>query len=208
MLYINVCACGGALGRYVVGVSGATGVILAVKTLEALAERGHEIELVLTPNALYTATFELGKDYATTKKFLGHLSKKTQESIQLHAIQDVGCAIASGSYPVDAMVIIPCSLATVAAISVGLGDNVLRRAADVTLKEDRPLIIVPREAPLSELHLENLLKLKRLGATILPPTPAWYTQPKTLEDVENFIVGKVLDALKIEHQLYKRWKAE
>lgn len=196
------------MGRYVVGVSGATGVILAVKTLEALAERGHEIELVLTPNALYTASFELGKEYATTKKFLGQLSKQTQASIQVHAIQDVGCAIASGSYPVDAMVVIPCSLATVAAISIGLGDNVLRRAADVTLKEDRPLIIVPREAPLSELHLENLLKLKRLGATILPPMPAWYTQPKTLEDVENFIVGKVLDALKIEHQLYKRWKVE
>jgi flavin prenyltransferase len=193
------------MGRYVVGVSGASGIVLALHLLRALTEKGHRVELTMSQYALYTASLELGKEYATPGKFLSHIEKR--EYVSLHANQDVGCAIASGSFATDGMIIIPCSVATLAAIAHGLGDNALRRAADVTLKEKRPLIIVPREAPLSEIHLENMLKLCRLGATIVPPVPAWYTQPKTLEDVEKFIVGKVLDALKIEHDLYPRWKS-
>lgn len=195
------------MGRFVVGVSGASGIVLACRLIVELASGGHFIELVMSQSALYTASIELGKAWAPGAKFVKQLPASLQKKITLHPIQDVACAIASGSYPVDGMIIIPCSMATVAAVAIGLGDNVLRRAADVTLKEKRPLVIVPRESPFSELHLENLLKLSRLGATIVPPVPAWYTAPKTLEDVENFIVGKVLDALRVDHSLYPRWKS-
>lgn len=192
--------------KFVVGITGASGVVLAQKLIVNLAQSGYLVELIITQHALYTATFELGKEYGTPKKFLNIFPHTIQEKITLHSIQDIGCAIASGSYPVDGMIIIPCSMATLAAVAVGLGDNALRRAADVTIKEKRPLIIVPRESPFSEIHLENLLKLTRLGATIVPPIPAWYTNPTTLEDIENFIVGKVLDTLHLPHTLYKRWK--
>lgn len=195
------------MGRFVVGISGASGVVLARRLIVELASGGHAIELVMSQSAQYTAAIELGKEWATAAKFVQQLPASIQGQVTIHPIQDVGSAIASGSYRVDGMVVIPCSMATVAAIAVGLGDNVLRRAADVTLKEKRPLVLVPRESPLSELHLENLLKLSRLGAAIVPPVPAWYTAPQTLEDVENFIVGKVLDVLRIDHQLYKRWKS-
>ncbi|MCC5833066.1 MAG: UbiX family flavin prenyltransferase [Chlamydiales bacterium] len=193
------------MGRYVVGVSGASGVVLALHTLRALTDLGHRVELTLSQYALYTATLELGKGYATAAKFLSHIEKR--ELITLHSNQDVGCAIASGSFVTDGMIVIPCSVATLAAVAHGLGDNALRRAADVTVKEKRPLILVPREAPFSEIHIENMLKLSRLGATIIPPVPAWYTEPKSIQDVEKFIVGKVLDALKLDHNLYPRWKS-
>lgn len=194
------------MGRYVVGVSGASGVVLALHTMRALTGQGHRVELAISQYALYTAALELGKEYGTSSKFLSHIDNR--ELITLHSNQDVGCAIASGSFVTDGMIIIPCSVTTLAAVAHGLGDNALRRAADVTLKEKRPLILVPREAPFSEIHLENMLKLSRLGATIVPPVPAWYTDPKSLEDVEKFIVGKVLDALKLEHNLYPRWKSQ
>jgi 4-hydroxy-3-polyprenylbenzoate decarboxylase len=98
-------------------------------------------------------------------------------------------------------------MTTVAALAIGLGDNALRRAADVTLKEKRPLILVPRETPFSTLHLENLHKLSVLGAVILPPVPAWYNKPTSIEDMENFIIGKILDVLRLSHNLYQRWKS-
>lgn len=193
--------------RFVVGVSGASGIVLALKLIRGLIDSGMHVELIFTQNALYTAMLELGKEYRTSAKILEKWFSEKTDQLTLHAIQDVGASIASGSYLVDGMIIIPCSMSTVAAIACGLGDNALRRAADVTIKEKRPLILVPREAPLSTLHLENLLKLSQLGATIIPPVPAWYNQPKSLEDVENFIVGKVLDSLRIPHTLYPRWKA-
>ena len=194
------------MGRFVVGISGASGVALSRRLIAALATFGHTVELVMSQYALYTATLELGKEFGTASKFVSHFPEEIRKKITVHSIHDVGCAVSSGSYPVDGMIIIPCSMTTVAAIATGLGDNAIRRAADVSLKEKRPLVIVPRETPFSEIHLENLLKLSRLGATIIPPIPAWYTEPKTIEDVENFIVGKVLDLLRIEHSLYKRWK--
>lgn len=194
------------MGRFVVGVSGASGVVLARLLIQELMQQGHVVEFVMSQSAQYTASIELGKEWATANKWVQQFSSEAGQ-IHLHPIQDLGCAIASGSYPVDGMVIVPCSMATLAAISIGLGDNVLRRAADVTLKEKRPLILVPRECPFSELHLENLLKLSRLGATIVPPIPGWYTAPKTLEEVESFIVGKILEALRLDHQLYPRWKS-
>ncbi len=189
------------MGRLVVGISGASGICLAHRLISVV---DCEVDLVMTPSALYTAGLEMGREYATVKRFVQSLER----DVTVHGINDLGSAIASGSHLVDAMVIIPCSMTTIAAMAVGLGDNCLRRAADVTLKEKRPLVIVPREAPLADIHLENLYKLSKRGATIVPPVPAWYTKPQSLEDVENFIVGKVLDALKIEHSLYPRWRSQ
>jgi len=188
----------------VVGISGASGIVLAYKSIVALARKGFHIDLVMSSSALYTAKYELGEEFATTKRFLGMLPEDV--SVKLHGIHDVGSAIASGSYPSMGMLIVPCSMATVAAVAHGLGDNCLRRAADVTLKERRPLVVVPRETPLSAIHLENMLKLTQLGSTIVSPVPAWYTNPQNLADVEDFIVGKILDAFKIDNALYPRWK--
>jgi len=194
------------MARFIVGVSGASGIILAYRAIVRLASLGHFIELVITQQALYTATLELGKEFSTAKKILQGLPEEIQEQVTLHAVQDSGASICSGSYHTDGMLIVPCSMATLAAIACGLGDNCLRRAADVILKERRRLVIVPRESPLNQIHLENMLKLTSMGAMMVLPVPAWYTQPRTLEDVENFIVGKALDALGVaDHNLYPRW---
>jgi len=193
------------MARIVVGVSGASGIVLAIKAVSALGELGHDIELVVTKHGFHTAAYELGKEYASPNMFLQKLSEEGRKRVRLHAIQDMGAAICSGSFLTLGMLIIPCSMATVAAVSLGLSDNCLRRAADVTLKEKRPLILVPRESPLSEIHLENMLRLARLGASILPPVPAWYNGMQSMDEIENFIVGKALDLFKIEHTLYKRW---
>lgn len=192
--------------KFVIGISGASGIILAYKLMLALLEQDHSIELVVSKNAQYAASLELKEKYGVPDEFMKSLSEDHKAKIHAHSIGDVGCSIASGSFPTDGMIIIPCSMATIAAVSIGLADNALRRAADVTIKEKRSLIIVPRESPFSEIHLENLLKLARLGATIIPPIPAWYTHPTSVDDIENFIVGRVLDCLKIPHQLYPRWK--
>lgn len=193
------------MARIVVGISGASGIALAHLAVDVLTDLGHDIELIMTRDAHLTALEEMGKEYATGAKFVQSFSNEKRARITLHGIQDFAATVASGSYQVYGMLIIPCSMATLAAVACGLSDNLLRRTADVTLKERRPLVIVPRESPLSEIHLENMLKLSRLGAVIVPPVPAWYTQPKSLRDVENFIVGKALDALKIENDIYPRW---
>jgi 4-hydroxy-3-polyprenylbenzoate decarboxylase len=194
--------------RVVVGVSGASGIVLAFKMVKALTYLGHYVDLVFTRDAFYTAVEEMGADYCTIDKFLSHYTQEERSLISTHKINDFTAPIASGSFQCYGMIIIPCSMATVAAVATGLSDNLLRRAADVTLKERRHLVIVPREAPFSEIHLENMLKISRMGGVIVPPCPAWYMHPKSLDDVENFIVGRSLDALKIDNKLYKRWREE
>lgn len=193
------------MARIIVGVSGASGVVLAYRSLTVLAKLQHRVELVMTRDSCATAVEELGLNYSTPERFISDLTKAEQELITVHKIQDFTASIASGTYPVDGMLVIPCSMATLAAIRIGLSDNLLRRAADVTLKEKRPLVIVPRESPFSEIHLENMLALARMGSTIVPPIPAWYMKPQTLCDVENFIVGRALKALGIDANLYPNW---
>ena len=191
--------------RIVVGVSGASGIVLAHKTVDALTKLGHQVDLVISRDAFFTAVEEMGIEYSTMEKFLSHFTEEQRVLIHPHRINDFTAPIASGSFKFYGMVIVPCSMATLAGVAMGLSDNLLRRAADVALKERRPLVIVPRESPFSEIHLENMLKITRMGGVIVPPCPAWYNHPKSLDDVENFIVGRTLDALKIEHSLYKRW---
>ena len=147
----------------------------------------------------------MGPDFATPQKWLRHLSLEEREFVTCYKVNDFKAPIASGSFKTSGMCIVPCSMATLAALSCGLADNLLRRAADVTLKERRPLIIAPREAPLNAIHLENMLKLSRLGAVIFPPIPAWYMRPSTLEEMENFMVNRLLDSLKLPNLDYDRW---
>lgn len=193
------------MARYVIGISGASGAILGYRLCQALLERNHNVELVLSRGALFTAKEEMGESFSTPQKFISNFPQQLRHNLSLHAIHSIEARICSGTYPVDGMAIVPCSMATVAAIACGLGDNSLRRAADVALKEKRRLIVVPRETPLSEIHLENLLKLARMGAVIVPPIPAWYMHPTSLSACEAFVVGKVLDLWKIEHDLYTPW---
>lgn len=189
------------MGRYVVGVTGASGTILAIRLLRLLTDQGNQVALVVSEAARETASHEL----SAPSDFLQGVERR--ELVTRYENQNLAAPIASGSYPTDGMVVIPCSMATLAALSIGLGDNLLRRAADVTLKERRPLILVPRETPLHAIHLENLLKLSKRGAIIFPPVPAWYSKPTSLEEMENFLVGRVCDQLRIPHQLYVGWGA-
>lgn len=191
--------------RYIVGMSGATGAVLAYKLTRELLEKGHQVELVASKPAMRTSAWELGVEFGNPQKIRDSFPHSLRERLIIHPIQDIGATIASGSYQTDAMIIVPCSMATVAAIAVGLGDNLLRRAADVTLKERRPLVLVFRESPLSEIHLENLLKLSRLGVHVVPPIPAWYTRPQSLGEVEDQIVGRVLASLGISSKLHAEW---
>lgn len=188
------------MANIIVGISGASGIILAHKTIEALIAAGFHIDLVISTAALATAKQEI--DRGSPKKLLEGFPPA---SVTLHPLYDFAASIASGSYKAEGMVIVPCSMATLAAVALGLSDNLLRRAGDVCLKERRPLVLVPRETPLSAIHLRHMLTLTEMGAHIVPPMPAWYNKPQTLADVEDFIVGKVLDCLKVSHTLYPSW---
>ena len=187
--------------RYVVGISGASGVILAVTLVTELAKLGHHVDVIISPSAKKTLYYELD-----TKSFLATIPQHLHKNILLHHITSIESSLSSGSSSVDATIIVPCSVATITAISCGLADNLLRRVADVALKEKRPLILVPRESPLSTIHLENLLKLAQNGAIILPPMPIWYFKPQTADDIANDIVGKILATLRLDSPLIKRWE--
>ena len=184
--------------KLIIGISGASGVIYGVRFLEVLNTKNIESHLVFTPMA--EKILEQETDF------------KKQKLIELatyhYKISDLSAPISSGSLLTQGMVIIPCSMKTLAGIACGYSDNLLLRAADVTLKEKRTLIIVPRETPLRKVHLENMLRLANEGASIVPAMPGFYYHPKTLDDAINHIVGKVLDILRIDNDLYQRWHKE
>ncbi|WP_174734997.1 UbiX family flavin prenyltransferase [Mesobacillus harenae] len=181
--------------KIVLGISGATGAIYGIRILEALKERGVETHLIMSEWAEKTITIETPYKPADIKDLATYAySSRNQAAI-----------ISSGSFLTDGMIIAPCSMKSLASISYGLADNLLSRTADVTLKEKRKLVIVPREAPLSEIHLENMLRLARAGAVILPPMPAFYNKPTTVDQIVNHTVARVLDQFRIENKLTERW---
>lgn len=180
--------------RLIVAVTGASGVIYGKRLLEVLREKDVEIHLIVSEAARRVVRHELGDELV-----LHSLAHKVYEPWDLDA------PITSGSFQVKGMVIVPASMRTIAAISHGYGDNLITRAADVQLKERRPLILVPRETPLNTIHLENMTRLSRLGACILPAMPAFYHKPESIGKLVDFIVGKILDQLGIDHSLYLRW---
>jgi 4-hydroxy-3-polyprenylbenzoate decarboxylase len=183
--------------RIIVGVSGASGSIYAIQTLRALrAIGGFEIHLVVSPQAKQTVRLETDVE----PHELEALADVVHDSANLAA------SISSGSYKTDGMIVVPCSMRSASAIAYSLNDNLLVRAADVCLKERRTLVLVVRETPLHVNHLRNLARAAEAGAIILPPVPGTYSRPKTIEDVVNHTVGKVLDQFGIDHDLFQRWQ--
>lgn len=180
----------------VVAITGSSGVIYGVRLLEVCQKLGIETDLIVSNAAEILLEMELGKK-------TGELQKLATRS---YSPDDLTAPIASGSYRVDGMVIAPCSMKTLGAIASGVAADLISRAADVTLKQNRPLVLVPRETPLNLVHLENMAKLKRAGATILPPSPAFYHKPVKVSDLIDFIVGRVLEMFGVEHKLYRRWE--
>jgi len=184
--------------RILIGITGASGALYARRVLERLAIEGrHEILVVVSHAGRRLLFEELGAEIgAPPGDFGSWLRIKTDhaDGLRLLPVEDIGAGPASGSFRLDAMVIVPCSMRTLAAVSGGLADNLLTRAADVCIKESRRLVIVPRECPFSAIHLENMLRLARLGVRIVPPIPGFYRHPETLDDLVDFVVGKILAA--------------
>jgi len=181
--------------RIIIGITGASGSPYAVSLLKKTKSLGIETELVVSRMGEQVMKQECGVSIEEAASFCS----------VLHDVNDLGASIASGSYCCDGMVIVPCSMKTLSAAASGYADNLLTRAADVTIKEKRPLVMVVRETPLSAIHLENMLKLSRLGAVILPACPAFYTNPASIEDMTDFITGKILDELGIRNEIYRHW---
>jgi 4-hydroxy-3-polyprenylbenzoate decarboxylase len=182
--------------RLVVGVSGASGVIHAIRLLEVLKDRDDvETHLILTKPAERTIVEETAWEPGAVRALAS----------VVHSVNDVGAPVASGSFDTIGMAVLPCSIRTVSAIAYGLADNLLTRAADVTLKERRKLVLVVRETPLHRGHLKAMLEATENGAIILPPMPAFYTMPESVRDIVDHTVARVLDQFAIEHTLSKRW---
>jgi 4-hydroxy-3-polyprenylbenzoate decarboxylase len=181
--------------RIVVGITGASGAIYGIRLLEALRGRGLEVHLVMTKPAERTVVEETDKPLRYVRELAD----------VVHSVSNIGATIASGSFKCEGMVVAPCSIRTVAAIAYCLADNLLTRAADVALKEKRKLALLVRETPLHTGHLKALLQAAESGALIMPPVPAFYSRPATLDQVIDHTVGRVLDLFSVEHDLVKRW---
>jgi 4-hydroxy-3-polyprenylbenzoate decarboxylase len=182
--------------RIVVGLAGSSSPIYGIRTLEVLRAAGVETHLVISDGAKRTIPIEA--------------LRKVEEVAALATVvynnHDLAASISSGSFHTDGMIVAPCSMKTLSAIAHSFSDDLLVRAADVTLKERRKLVIVPRETPLHLGHLRNMVRVTEMGAVILPPVPAFYHAPKTVDDIINQTVGKILDQFRIEHSLFRRWR--
>lgn len=184
--------------KIVVAITGASGTIYGLRLLEALkANSAVQTHLIMTKWAWENLAIE---HTGYTKQGVLDLADEVYNE------RNMGAAVASGSFLHDGMVIVPASMKTIASIATGMGDTLVGRAADVTLKERRPLLIVPRESPFNQIHLENMLKLSKMGVEIIPPIPAFYNNPKTIDDIINHNTMKLLDHLHIENQLSQRWQ--
>jgi 4-hydroxy-3-polyprenylbenzoate decarboxylase len=182
--------------KIVIGFSGASGIIYGIRLLEILHSINIQTYLIISEWAKKNIEIETDK----TLEYIKSLSSVNYDNFKLDA------SVSSGSFLHDGMVIVPCSMKSLSSIANGYDDTLISRAASVTLKESRKLIIVPRETPLSRIHLENMIKLQEAGAIILPAMPGFYHNPSTIDEIIDHLVGKILDQLKIEHDLFKRWK--
>ena len=193
---------------YIVGITGASGVLYGIRFVQILAELGQEIALVISKAARLVIQEELNvslRSLVDKEELKVFFEPKLLERISLYSNEDFTAPIASGSYPTQGMVIIPCSTGTLGCVANGISSHLIHRAAECTLKEGRRLVVVPRESPLSVIQLENLLKLARVGVRVLPASPAFYSGAETIQDLVDFVVGKVLDSLEISHAVYPRW---
>lgn len=193
-----------------VAITGASGALYAVRTIAALLERRCHLELVVSDYGKRLLRDELG-DAASVDRLGAYLEARYGEGVRqgtwrLHSNKDLGARIASGSQDCEGMVVVPCSMKTLAGIAHGLSRNLVERAADVMLKERRPLVVVPRETPMSLPQLRNMVLCAEAGAVLLPAMPAFYQMPATLDDLADFMAGKILSALGFRHELYPAWK--
>lgn len=194
--------------KIVVGITGASGSIYGLRLVEELLRAGKQVALLLTHAGRQVLAYETGLQLAETVQECAQQLREYFQAgnqLQYYALNDFFAPIASGSNAPAAVVICPCSMGTAGRIAAGLSDNLLERVADVVLKEHKKLLLVPRETPFNQIHLENLLRLSQAGAQILPAMPGFYQQPQSVEDLVNFVVGKILDNLGVEHQLFQRW---
>lgn len=206
--------------RFIIGISGASGSIYGIRLIEELIKKDYKVYIVITKMGRLIVERELSinlytgiKDKKEIKKnLLKHLKGETKiieknlkEKIEYLPIDQMDSPISSGSFVTEGMAVVPCSMSTLSGIAQARSTNLLERAADVTLKEGRPLLLTPREMPLNTLHLENMLKLRRMGVIIAPPMPAFYSNPQNISDLVNFVVGKIMDSLKISNSLFTRW---
>lgn len=194
------------MSDYVVGITGASGSIYGIRLIQQLALKKQTVNVVITSAGKMVMKEELGVSGLGKMDKLG--LSKVKNNIKVWENSDFEAPFMSGSSAPEAVIIIPCSVGKLAAIANGISGNLVERTADVALKEKRQLILVVRETPLSLIHLENMVKVARAGAQILPAMPAFYHHPKTIDDMVNFVVGKVLNLLRIEHNLFKSWRKE
>lgn len=198
--------------HFALAITGASGAIYGLRVAEELLRGDAKVSLVISAAGLAVIKEECGLDWVGSEaevleQIKGHFAY-TGENLFFYAENDLFAPIASGSSAPDAMIIVPCSMGTLSRVSCGNSGNLVERAADVMLKEGRPLVLVPRETPLNAIHLENMLKLSRLGVKIVPAMPGFYQHPETLQDLVDFVVGKVLDSVGVEHRLFTRWGAQ
>nr|WP_085524739.1 non-oxidative hydroxyarylic acid decarboxylases subunit B [Tuberibacillus sp. Marseille-P3662] len=186
---------GGSSLRLIVGISGATGAIFGIRMLEFLQRAGVETHLILSQWAEVTVHLETSYTMSEIKQLASYV----------YSPKNLAASISSGSFQVDGMVIAPCSMKSLASIRHGLADNLMTRAADVLLKERKKLVLLTREMPFSDIHLENMLDLSRMGVTILPPVPAFYNHPQSIDDLVNHIVVRTLDQFGLDTEEAKRW---
>lgn len=193
--------------RFAVGFSGGSGIAYGLRLVEVLLQLGHEVHLVATGGALRVLKHEAGADVDLVRPDLAFLfAPELRSNLRVHDLAAVEAAPASGSAGIAAVILCPCSMGTLARVAHGFSSNLVERAADVALKEGRQLLVVPRETPLSVLHLQNMLKLAQAGAIVLPAMPGFYHRPQTVQDLIDFVVGKILDRLRIDHAIVRRWQ--
>ena len=198
------------MDRVFVGITGASGSAYAERLLATLLDAGVEIDLCVTPSGIKVLQHELGvrlrEAPGEAAQDLALWLGEAARAIRVHGYDAIEAPPSSGSAGIEAVILCPCSMGTLARVAAGYSSNLVERAADVALKEGRPLLLVPRETPLSQIHLENLLRLARLGALIVPAMPGFYHLPQTISDLLDQFTGKLLDRLRIPHELGLRWK--
>ena len=194
--------------RYVFAISGASGSIIGLRVLRELVTVS-EVYLIISSQSFSIIKEEIGIDWmagsdsAIQKKIRASLGSKKIHYCNEH---NMAAPVSSGSFKTDGMFIVPCSMKTLAGVAAGYTENLIQRSADVTLKEGRLLLLSPREMPFSAIHLENMLKLARLGVKIVPPVPGFYHGPRSIDDLVDFMAGKILDSMGVEHNIFKRWQ--
>lgn len=203
--------------HYVVAITGASGVRYGLRLLEVLRAGGHRLTVAVSRGGQRVLEIEEGRRVDPEKSAsVASLAGGASDAgggpgageVRGLVLSDIAAGICSGTHPVDAMFVVPCSMGTLARIAQGVSTNVIERAADVMLKEGRPLVLVPREAPLSRIHLENMLRVHDAGAAIVPASPGFYHQPKSIDDLVDQVVTKVLDRARVPSDLIRRWKTD